>query len=157
IRMIFPPNPDVPGLADGDSFPVFTGILDGVDQVAPMRWRLRLRTDDGPLRSTAGKTGAIPRVPLSRYFDGLDASGSSFYAPVIYGVHNSAGSSGQGFVPCHLVDSSTYKYVVQLGRANAVTAVYEDGALLASGLYTVAYETVKGALFTVLNFTSAHA
>lgn len=150
IRLV---SPDIP---DADTFVVFTGILDGADQVAPMRWRLRLRTDDGPLRSTAGKTGAIPRVPLARYFDAIDATVSGFYAPIIYGVHNSNGSSGKGFVPCHLVDSVNFKYVIALGWLNTVSAVYEDGALLASSLYTVGHETFKGALFTTLTFTGAH-
>lgn len=148
IRVISPDIPDV------DSFVAFTGILDGADQIAPMRWRLRLRNDDGPLRSTAGKTGAVPRVPLARYFDGIDASASGGYAPIIYGVHSSSGSGGKGFVPCLLVDSANAKYLVSLGHIKTVTAVFEDGVLVPAGNYTITFETVKGALFTFIDFTT---
>src|SRR5439155_1080612 len=77
-----------------------------------------------------------------------------YYAPIIYGVHNSNGSGGKGFVPCYLVDSTSFKYLVALGHLNTVTAVYENGTLVGSGSYTVGYETVKGALFTKITFTS---
>lgn len=143
-----------PDFADADSFVVFTGILDGVSQVAPMRWRLLLRPDDGPLRSTGSDTGGIPKVQLARYFTQMDPDVQDYFAPIIYGVHSSIGSGDRGFVPCLLVDTLLAKYVVSLGHIKSVTAVYVDGTLISGGAYTVTFETVKGALFTIVDFTS---
>ena len=142
-----------PNWSDADSYVAFTGILDGADQIAPMRWRLRLRPDDGPLRSTGSDTGGLPKVQLSRYFTAMDPAVQDHYAPIVYGVHNSSGCRG-GFVPGLLVDTANAKYLLSLGHLKSVSAVYVDETVVAASTYTVTYEVVKGALFTFIDFTS---
>lgn len=154
IRLIFPDTDTETPVSDANSFVVFAGILDGADQIAPMRWRLRLRPDDGPLRSTGSETGGVPKVQLGLYFSGLDSSIADQHAPVIYGVHNSNGSNSKGFIPCLLVDTAASKYLVPQGHIKSVSAVYVADALAAASTYSVTFETVKGATFTFIDFTA---
>lgn len=134
----------------GATHPLFTGILVNYPQVGPFRWRLIFRTDDSAINIEYGTS--VPRVALATYFPNIHDDVRAYYAPIIYGKHDSNGAGNEGFVPCYLVDTVNNRYVVGLGHLKSVLAVYEDGEIIATTAYTIKHETIRGALFTLIDF-----
>jgi hypothetical protein len=52
------------------------------------------------------------------------------------------------------VDSTDYRYLVCVGYAKAIDAVYKDGVLVATSAYSVVRSIVNGRLYTLIDFTS---
>ncbi|HKQ02631.1 MAG TPA: hypothetical protein VJ735_20100 [Actinomycetes bacterium] len=137
-----------PNLDEADWHPVFTGVLDSPDMVAPLSWRLHARTDDGWL-----KNSMVPKASFTPA-DWPNALPQVFgnFVPIIYGIHDSTGTGTAGMVPAYCVDSSTFTYAVGITGLKAVRAVFSAGSLVSVADYTVEYPTRNGVAYTVIRF-----
>jgi hypothetical protein len=139
-----------PNVAEGDWLTLLTGTLFGWSQAEPLQWTLTIRPNAQPLK------GLAPKV-LIDHGDWLNAPATSLgqIAPLIYGIHDSAGGAGDGgMVPAILVDPSTFTYLLARWRLKSVPRVYVDGAQVASG-WEIQYPTKNGRQFTVIAFTTS--
>lgn len=130
---------------------IFTGVVAGID------WKgktatIRCRVNDSVLKHDA--PGPIARItndtwPLA------DPAAWTMTAPIIYGEHDSAGFTDQGFIPLFSVDRTNYLYMVSLGRCQNVTAVFMDGkALTLTTHYTWGYTNRRGTWYTTVTITA---
>lgn len=135
-------------LAQADWLTCYSGRLDSYGQSAPKTWTLSLRPNDLPLQRDSVPKGIITASDWPRV--SKDVEGKRY--PIIFGKHDSVSASNQGAVPCLLVDSLLFKYVVGVGALKAVDRVYVDGVPVAG--WTASTVTVNGRLLTIVTFTA---
>jgi hypothetical protein len=130
----------------------FLGRLYDWEQTGQLEWQWKLRPNDGPLFSV------FPWLTVQTYdFPDAPVESISQIIPLIYGLHDSAGSSAKGdrgAVPLIYVGKRglTWCYVVCRGRARQVLRVYDDSILVPLGGYVVTYVSVNGRVFTLVEF-----
>jgi hypothetical protein len=143
-----------PGVPDADAFLRFSGQLDSYEEPSPLYFLLHLRPNDLPIRGDAGV--ALPRVMITEAdWPAAHADAIGKFLGPVYGIHNSNGGGGEGFIPTLHVDTVNHRYAWSLLAGKSVTAAYEDGVQLSTALYTPSYITRNGKLFSVVTFTSA--
>lgn len=142
-------------VTEGASYTRFLGRLRTPDEVSPLRWKLVLTPNDLPL----GRK--IVRVPITLHdFPKAHSTALGHYAPLIWGDWNSTGLTNEGAVSTLYVksDANPFRYLVCLGAAKAVTAVYKGRdtiTKLAASAYNVNNNlVVNGKRFTVIEFTT---
>jgi hypothetical protein len=140
-----------PNVAKADRFTAFDGVLDAWSQPRPMAWRLRMRPNDSALQ-----LGEIPKVIVSAAdWPNADPKAHGQYAPLIYGRHDSNSVTSKGMVPTLYVDRAPeFRYLVALAWIQDVTAVYKDGTLVSTALWTKSYVTVNGTRYTLIDFNT---
>jgi hypothetical protein len=118
-----------------------------------LTWTLQLHPPDQPL------LGVFPKTPIlaSDFPNVLDKTIYGEFVPIIYGVHDSRGSSDDGMVPCPYVDRINFRYLVAQGWVT-VDRVYSDAggelALEDAADYTVSHRTINGRLYTMIDWDS---
>lgn len=138
-------------------FTVFGGgILSHWTMAGPTSWELFFRYRDQPLLGKGPRTAF-----MSSDWPNADGSIYSKFAPMIYGVHDSTGSTSTGAVPTFLVDKSivatTPVYAVCLGWAQSVDRVFSGGVLKTLTTdYTIQHPVVNGRQWTTINFVAGH-
>jgi len=148
---------DVPGgVTDAESSVRFNGKLVGLPrEIAPMVWRVRLRTNDGAL-----KYGLVPRTKItSTDWPSAHADALNKFAPVVFGTWDSTGLTSQGLLPTYYVDTAGFRYVWTMGHGKQVRNVFSSaspGTPLSTSLYTLTYPIVNGVQWSVIDFTTGH-
>lgn len=136
-----------PNVSDDDAFTAFVGVLDGYSQPEPMKWEIRLRPDDWPLRRVK-----VPRTSITLAdWPAAASNAQGQYLGPVYGVHDSNGSGEFGAIPALLIDKAAFKYAWMLG-AGSVQAAYADGIVVSEAEWTASTETKNGKLWSVVTF-----
>lgn len=121
--------------------------LQGWQQVETgVQWDLMIRPDDRWLISE------FLKLPILKS-DWPNANPDSYAEsePIIYGVHDSRGTSSRGAVPLLCVDTIYLKYLVSRGYLLSVDRVYLDEKELAPGTdYTTSVVTINGRTRTLV-------
>jgi hypothetical protein len=140
-----------PNVADASAFTQFSGILEDWTQDSPFRWTLRLRLDDRPLaRGIMPKPGwAIAETEWPNAH--ADAVGK--FPAIVYGIHDSRGTTAAGMLPTLYVDTSGFRYLVSVGHISSVDRVYKDNIEVVSG-WAITKVKINGKLYTLVDFTS---
>lgn len=133
----------------GDWFTFYDGYLENKEMIRPYEWKLNLHPNDQPLRGVFPKLG----VPQSDFPNAGDKTVYGQFVPLLYGVHDSRASSDGGMVPCPYVDRLGFQYLVSLGWST-VERVYKDGTQVSPAGYSIVHPTIKGRLYTLIDFTS---
>jgi hypothetical protein len=134
--------------------PEFTGLVENVDwpdAANPFKARLYCRVADRVLDLTTPKPGW--RITLAN-FPQAESAALGKTAPLLYGVHNSAGYSQKGFLPLLKVDQVAFKYLVCAGRAKGISTVYVGGVAAPSADWELLYPLVRGRRYTLIQFAS---
>jgi len=137
-----------PRVAYADARTLFTGVLDTWEQNG-LNWILRFRQNDLPLFRETPKLLITPND-----FPNADPEVFGQAVPEIWGIHSSVGLGNAGMVPCPLVDSLEYRYLVQRGWAHAVPRVYADDTLVSSGYVILRDNFINGRMYTLIDFAS---
>lgn len=140
-----------PNVAAANWVTVFDGFVDKWSMKSALVWNLELHPNDryllGPFPKTPILAGDFPNV--------LDKTIYGEYVPIIYGIHDSRGSSDAGMVPCPYVDTINFRYLVAHGWVT-VDRVYNDATgafiLISASDYTVTHRTINGRLFTMIDW-----
>lgn len=139
IRLVSPRLP-----RDG-WFTVFRGAVDRWSQSDRLTVTLTLRAGSPAL----GRFFPAFAVREQDYPE-ADPQAVGQYLPLLYGRHNSAGVTGTGFVPTLSVGPRAY--LVCLGRAKQVLAVYRDGSIVTD--YQVSHPVRGGKTVTEVVFNA---
>lgn len=125
----------------------WTGILDTYDQVAPNRWQLTFRPNDLPLTETL-----FPRQRwvIGPHFPAAPISSRALVAPLVFGIHNSVGSTGAGAVAGIRVGPG--QYLFGAGGLADIWRVYVNGSLQAAADWSWAISTVDGQSWSIVTF-----
>lgn len=141
-----------PNVAPADWATLFDGYLDNWSMSGLFVWTLDISPNDQPLVNAS-----FPKTPLLA-IDWPNIGDKTLYGefvPLIYGVHDSRGSSDAGMVPCPYVDRIGFRYLVAHGWVT-VDRVYVDGVLTGAG-FSITHPTINGRLFTLIDFSSDQA
>lgn len=135
-------------------FTVFKGTLTAWRMASLTTWELIFQYRDGPLRGKAPRNAF-----LSSDWPNADTTIYGQFAPIVYGLHDSTGSTSTGMVPCFLVDKSivatTPAYVVAHGWLQSVDRVFAGGILKTlTTHYTIQHPVVNGRQWTTINFVA---
>lgn len=129
---------------------VFDGYVDKWSMKSALVWNLELHPNDRPLENPVPKTpflaGDFPNVG--------DKTLYGEHPSIIYGIHDSRGSSDAGMIPCPYVDTIAFRYMVCLGWAKDVPRVYKDGVLTSASNYTITHPAINGRQYTLIDFTA---
>jgi len=134
-------------------FTVFAGIVSSwqLARGDPISFTVTLSPKDQALRAPFPKTA----IMASDFPNALATLYSSF-VPIIYGTHDSTGTSGTGMVPCYCVKTSgNTQWLVAMGWLQNVNRVYSNGTLQSSNNYTVSHPLINGRRYTRVDFTSS--
>lgn len=126
----------------------WTGIIADIPQmVAERRWSIRLRTNDLPLERPV----VPPNWIISRSSWPLAPAASlGQMAPIIFGVHDSVGSTDEGAVP--LIRVGPGVYLAGAGGIYSVDRVYVSGDLADAADWAFSRETIDGQLYSLVRF-----
>lgn len=130
---------------------VFDGFIDKWSMKSALIWNLELHPNDRFV------LGPFPKVPIlaSDFSSVVDKTIYGEFVPIIYGIHDSRGSSDAGMVPCPYVDTINFRYLVSHGWVT-VDRVYNDASgtftLISSADYTVTHRTINGRLYTMIDW-----
>lgn len=138
-----------PNVAAGSWFTLFDGYVENYSMESAFVWTLQLHPNDQPLLGVFPKTAILP----SDFPNVGDKTLYGEYVPLIYGIHDSRGSSDAGMVPCPYVDRIGFRYLVAHGWVT-VDRVYKDGTLTSASNYTATHPTINGRLYTLIDFTA---
>lgn len=125
----------------------WTGIVaDTPQMVGERRWSIRLRTNDLPLERPV----VSPSWILSRStFPLAPAASLGQMAPIIFGVHDSVGSTDEGAVP--LIRVGPGVYLAGAAGLYGVDRVY-TGKVLATQSWAFSREILDGQLYSLVRF-----
>lgn len=125
----------------------WTGILDSYDMVAPNRWQLTFRPNDLPLTETL-----FPRQrwTVGAHFPKAPASSRKLPAPLVFGIHNSVGSTGAGAVSGIRVGPG--QYLFGAGGLADIWRVYVNGDLQDAADWSWSIETIDGQSWSIVEF-----
>lgn len=137
-----------PNVAQASWFTLFAGVLYDFEQPSANVWTLRFRPNDIALERPYPKVGAIGLTDWPN--SSRDARGR--IPSLTYGKVTSNGNKGA--IDCPLVDIAGCRYMVCVGYAKAVDAVFKDGAPVTSG-YSITHPVVNGRTYTLIVFTSS--
>jgi len=128
---------------------LFDGYLANWSMSGLFQWTLEISPKDQPLINPS-----FPKTPILAidWPSVGDRTLYGEYVPLIYGIHDSRGSSDNGMVPCLYVDRLGFRYLVAQGWVT-VDRVYVDGIQTGSG-FTITRPTINGRLFTLIDFTA---
>ncbi|MHC4714348.1 MAG: hypothetical protein ACYTAN_13935 [Planctomycetota bacterium] len=133
-----------------ESFGVWQGRLDSWEQPLPLAWTLTIVPEDMPLRREA-----TPKAHLNvGNWPNIHPTAANLRAPIIYGKHSSICVTNEGFLDAVYVDVKRFRYLVGVGKLNAITCVYVDGSPADPATWSIVYPEVDGRVYTALEFTS---
>lgn len=133
-------------------FPIFTGIISSIEWEGT-KAIVNCRVDDDLLQHKCPKP--YTRIVVDS-FPKADPANWNSIAQIVYGEHDSAGYTDEGFVPLISVDREAYLYIVSLGRCLDVTAVFLDGTRLTETThYTWQYTARRGTWYTTVSVLAA--
>lgn len=137
-------------VAVADWYTLFDGYVDTWSMKTALIWNLELHPNDRPLRNPFPKTPILP----GDFPNVQDKTIYGEYVPLLYGIHDSRGSSDEGMVPCPYVDTIGFRYLVCQGWAKDVPRVYsnETGTFVLESAsdYTITHPTINGRLYTMI-------
>jgi hypothetical protein len=138
-----------PNVAPADWATLFDGYLANWSMTGLFQWTLEISPKDQPLMNPS-----FPKTPILAidWPSVGDRTLYGEYVPIIYGIHDSRGSSDTGMVPTLYVDRLGFRYLVAQGWVT-VDRVYVDGIQASSG-FTITRPTINGRLFTLIDFTA---
>lgn len=128
---------------------LFDGYLENWRMDSLFVWTLQIHPNDQPLLGVFPKTPILPP-------DWPNVGDKTLYGefvPIIYGIHDSRGSSDAGMVPALYVDRIGFRYLVAQGWVT-VDRVYKDGILQSASGYSITHPTIGGRLYTLIDWTS---
>lgn len=139
-----------PRLAFADWYTAFDGYLADWTMPELLHYTLSFNPKDQPLK------GSFPKTPLlqSDFPNVLDRTLYNQWVRLIYGIHDSRGSTDRGMVPCPYVDRFKFWFLVCHGWAKSIDRVYLDGVQKDSSFYTVLHPLVNGRTYTVIKWNS---
>lgn len=142
-----------PNVDAADWFTLFDGYVENYSMGSAFMWTLQLHPNDQPL------LGVFPKTPIlaSDFPNVGDKTLYGEFVPVIWGIHDSRGSSDAGMDPCPYVDRINFRYLVCHGWAKDVPRVYVDGILTSASNYSITHPTINGRTYTLIDFTSDQA
>jgi hypothetical protein len=141
-----------PNVVPADWATLFDGFLDNWSMSGLFQWTLEIHPNDQPLVNAS-----FPKTPILA-IDWPNIGDKTLYGefvPLIYGVHDSRGSSETGMIPCPYVDRINFRYLVAQGWVT-VDRLYVDGTGVSAG-YSITHPTINGRLFTLVDFGSDQA
>lgn len=124
---------------------LFDGYLESWAMASQFVWTLTIHPNDQPLLGVFPKTGVL----ASDFPNVGDKTVYGEFVPVLWGVHDSRGSSDGGMVPCPYVDRINFRYLVSHGWTT-VDRVYKNGAGISASDYAVTHPTINGRLYTLI-------
>jgi hypothetical protein len=138
-----------PNVAPADWATLFDGYLANWSMTGLFQWTLEISPKDQPLMNPS-----FPKTPILAidWPSVGDRTLYGEYVPIIYGIHDSRGSSDTGMVPTLYVDRLGFRYLVAQGWVT-VDRVYVDGIQTGSG-FSITRPTINGRLFTLIDFTA---
>ncbi len=106
---------------------------------------------DAKTKALQGKFPKLGILP-SDFPNVADRSLYGKWPRLLYGYHDSRGSTDAGMIPCPFIDKLRNWYLVSHGWTNPVR-VYKNKLLQTSG-YTVLHQLLTGRLYTLIQFTA---
>lgn len=140
-----------PNVAAASWATVFDGLVDKWSMKSALVWNLELHPNDRALLGPFPKTPILP----GDFAKVGDKTLYGQYVPIIYGIHDSRGSTDAGMVPCPYVDTINFRYLVAHGWVT-VDRVYNDASgaflLISAADYTITHRTINGRLYTMIDW-----
>jgi hypothetical protein len=128
----------------------FTGVLASWSLSGEKEYTLVVRADD-----TAYNTKIIKPIRQEDWPIAPDKSVWGQPAPIIIGLHDSAGTGDKGARPVTYVDDTSFLGLVSWGWVNVLRA-YKNNVRQTSG-YSVSYVVRGGQMWTLLDYTASQA
>lgn len=130
----------------------FDGFVDTWEKEGPCRWTLVLQPKDAPYRASFPKTQML----ASDFPHAGDKTIYGHWGTLVYGIHDSRGSSDAGMVPAPFTNTILNRYGDWIGHV-VVDRVYKNGTLQSASTYTIVRPTINGRKWTFVQFNSALA
>jgi hypothetical protein len=141
---------DVPTVAEWCQY--YTGVLDDYEEGDEDTWTVRLRPDDGPLRSPIlTRRASLFDFPL------LPKANEGQYLPLIVGKHSYEGSYNVetgGALDTFSIDDTAFKRYVGLGYVNVLRVFVGATVLTLTTHYAVLYPLINGVRHTIIDLVN---
>jgi hypothetical protein len=148
-----------PNVSPADWATLFDGYLANWSMTGLFQWTLEISPNDQPLMNPS-----FPKTPILAidWPSVWDRTLYGEFVPIIYGIHDSRGSSDEGMVPCPCVDRLQGRYLVCQGWAKDVPRVYDNasGSFLQKTVvtdYNITHPTINGRLYTLIHYVTPPA
>lgn len=130
---------------------IFSGTIESYEFVTPLQFKVTLKD------TLERYATLVPLAKIRTTVFPLASSGIVGMAePIIYGCVTSQNDSDDGAIPCALVNTETFTYLVAAHVCESVDSVYVGGVRKTTG-YTISTSTIGSTTYTLITFVADQA